>query len=86
MAEWIDSAASSELPILRSRGEDQALEFMPEFPSNARELAKEIAAFASTNPGMILIGISDAGELVGIPSATDSRSRDSLVRRIEGPV
>lgn len=84
MAEWIDSAASSELPVLRSRGEDQALEFMREFPSNARELAKEIAAFASTNAGMILIGVSDDGELVGIADAVDPRSRDSLVRRIEG--
>jgi ATP-dependent DNA helicase RecG len=57
---------------------------MREFPSNTRELAKEIAAFASTNVGTILIGVSDEGDLVGIPDATEPQIRDSLVRRIEG--
>ena len=84
MLEWIDAAASGELPILRSRGEGQQVEFMREFPSNARELAKEIAAFASTNAGTILIGVSDEGDLVGIPDAAQAQARDSLVRRIEG--
>lgn len=84
MPEWIDSTASSELPILRSSGEGQSLEFMREFPSNARELAKEIAAFASTNSGTILIGVNDEGDLVGISEARESFGRDKLLRRIEG--
>lgn len=59
------------------------MEFMREFPRNVRELAKEIAAFASSNSGTILIGVADDGDVAGLP-ATSPSARDELVRRIEG--
>jgi hypothetical protein len=84
LPEWADEDLSKELPVLRARGEGQALEFMGSFPANAREIGKEIAAFATSNPGLILIGVDDSGDLVGLDNTSTASERDSLVRRIEG--
>ena len=56
--EWINEALSEQLPLLRDRGEGQHLEFMISYPSNGNELSREIAAFASSNAGTILIGVA----------------------------
>lgn len=81
---WADSKLSSELPVLRAQGENQNLEFIREFPGNMREFAKEVAAFATSNPGLILIGVGDDGSLVGIDDVETAEARDNLVRRVEG--
>jgi len=81
---WADQRLSSELAILRARGESQELEYISEFPKNVRELAKEIAAFATSNPGVILLGVADNGDLVGLPEALASEGRDSIVKRLAG--
>lgn len=81
---WVDNRFSSELPVLRARGESQDLEFMRKFPSNAQDLAKEIAAFATSNNGVILVGVDDDGGIVGIDNIETARDRDILVRRVEG--
>lgn len=46
---WTDAKLSSELPALRQAGEGHALEFKREIPAQARDLAREIAAFATSN-------------------------------------
>ena len=81
---WIDEALSRELPVLRDRGEGQYLEFMARYPGNGHELSKEIAAFASSNPGTILIGVADDGSLAGLDDVGTPEGRDQLCRRIEG--
>jgi len=80
---WIDEELSKQLPILCAEGEGQTLEFMQQLPKQVRELAKEIAAFATSNAGTILIGVDDEGTCVGIMAATPAQ-RDELLRRIEG--
>jgi ATP-dependent DNA helicase RecG len=82
--EWIDKDLSSELPILRDGGEGQRVEFKREYPKNVQDLAKEIAAFASSNSGRIIIGIADDGELVGFKKLKTLKERDDTCRRIEG--
>jgi hypothetical protein len=82
--DWIDKELSDRLSILRDKGEGQHLEFMRSYPSNGFELSREIAAFASSNAGTILIGVSDDGELVGLPNAHTPAGRDALCQRIEG--
>lgn len=82
--EWADAEASRQLPILRSRGEGQHIEFMRSFPEQARDLGKEIAAFASSGGGRILIGVEDDGSLYGVPAFEDAAERDQLVKRVEG--
>src|SRR5258705_138303 len=84
MPNWADESLSRDLPILRSRGEGQELEYMATFPSNTRELAKEIAAFATSNAGTILIGVGDSGDIVGLSSCATAEGRDQLIRRLEG--
>jgi hypothetical protein len=60
------------------------LEYKETFPQNTRDLAKEIAAFATSNQGTILIGVSDSGDLVGISGADNQEERDNLLKRLEG--
>ena len=81
---WADETLSNDLPVLRSRGEGQDMEYMETFPQNTRELAREIAAFATSNTGTIVIGVSDSGDLVGIDFATTMQGRDTLIGRLEG--
>jgi len=82
--EWADETLSRDLPILCSRGESQDLEYKQEFPKNARDLGKEIAAFATSNTGTIIIGVSDFGELVGLPSCHSLEERDQILQRLGG--
>jgi|AntAceMinimDraft_10_1070366.scaffolds.fasta_scaffold07609_4 AraC-like DNA-binding protein len=82
--DWADPQLSQDLPVLRSRGENQDLEYMESFPQNVRELGKEIAAFASSNQGTILIGVSNDGDIVGLEKARSIEGRDELLHRIEG--
>ena len=85
LEEWIDEALSRELPLLRERGEGQDLEFMRSYPENAHELSREIAAFASSNGGTILLGVEDDdGSLACLKGVDTASGRDALCRRIEG--
>jgi ATP-dependent DNA helicase RecG len=83
LPEWTDQQLSNDLPKLRSLGESQEMEYMESFPQQARDLGKEIAAFATCNTGTILLGVSDDGDLVGLDADTVEK-RDVFVRRIEG--
>jgi ATP-dependent DNA helicase RecG len=82
--DWADEQLSSELPVIRARGEGAKLEFKSEFPKNAQDLGQTIAAFSSSGGGMILIGVSNGGDVIGIPDAQSAQGRDNLIRRIEG--
>jgi len=82
--EWADEKLSSELPILRSRGVGQSLQYAESFPENVSEIAKHFAAFASSNTGMILIGVTDRGDLRGKKGLKSQKARDFLLQRVEG--
>jgi ATP-dependent DNA helicase RecG len=82
--DWADDKLSNDLPGLRAQGEGQEIEYMEIFPQQVRELGKEIAAFASTNPGTIILGVSDEGDLVGLFDTGTLEQRDEVLRRIEG--
>ena len=75
-----------ELSNAIKRGENQELEFIVDFPHNARELAKEIAAFATSNLGIIFLGISDNGGKKGVKKNGKSiqQLKDELQNRIAG--
>ncbi len=53
---------------LAAIGEGQFLEFKRRIP-DGRRLAKEIVAFANSGGGNLLVGVSDAGEVVGLRDA-----------------
>ena len=81
---WVDERLSAEIPVLRARGEGQDLEYMQSFPQQARELGKEIAAFATSNSGLILLGVDNNGDLMGLKDVGTVEERDRLIRRVEG--
>lgn len=81
---WRDEEYSRRLPDLRLAGESQTLEFKRQLPAQLDDLAKQIAAFASSNAGDILIGVEDDGTLVGIAEANTVAGRESLKQRVQG--
>ena len=46
-------------------GEGQRIEFKEDLTGNASDLCKEIVAFATSNDGVIVIGVNDDGEICG---------------------
>jgi ATP-dependent DNA helicase RecG len=56
----------STLKSIASKGEDSRLQFKMDI-RNVDALAAEMVAFSNSEGGRILIGVTDAGELVGVP-------------------
>ncbi|NOQ65147.1 MAG: transcriptional regulator, partial [Methyloprofundus sp.] len=67
-----------EILNLLQQGENASIEFK-ETPIRAESIAKEIVAFANTQGGTLLIGISDDGEIVGIQ---DDKNYEEYVANI----
>lgn len=65
-------------------GEGQTLEFIDSFPEQSHALAKEIAAFGTSNPGFILLGVNNNGVPVGLKNMRGNENRDRLRTRVEG--
>ncbi|MBI2768960.1 MAG: ATP-binding protein [Burkholderiales bacterium] len=81
---WIDHDLSGQLLTLCQSGESQKLDYKQEMPAQARDLAKAIAAFATSGGGLILLGVRDDGSTVGMPNADQPGVRDALSQRIAG--
>jgi predicted HTH transcriptional regulator len=69
-----------ELLELISNGESSSLEFKRKISSNDK-IAKEIAAFANTKGGLLLIGVDDNGKIIGVES---EKSTIDLIEQICG--
>lgn len=78
------SEQGTPIGIALQKLEGQDIELMDRFPDQARDLAKEIAAFSTSNDGSIFLGIADDGTVVGMTNIETPKSRDSLVDRIAG--
>ena len=74
----MESGIEENVQALIAAGESQSVEFKCRFPDQARDLAKEVAAFASSNDGTILIGVRDDGIPLGLENA-DSPAGLSLI-------
>jgi hypothetical protein len=81
---WASAALSAALPDLCTQGESQHLEFKRALPAQGHEIAKSIAAFASSNPGRLIFGVADDGTIAGLPEATSSTGRDDIQQRVMG--
>ena len=69
-SEGDDSVNEKNLNALIQRGEGQTLEFKLRPSEN---IGKTLCAFANTNDGVILVGLSDAKEIVGISTKMESQ-------------
>jgi hypothetical protein len=81
---WRNNEYSLLLPELRQRHEGQDLEFKQELPDKSDKICQAIAGFASTNAGIVLVGVGNNGELVGLADAQTPEGRDRIVGRIQG--
>lgn len=60
---------ASELKEILSRGEDSKTQFKTRF-THVDVLASEICAMANTDGGIIVVGVSDKGEILGVDNLT----------------
>lgn len=71
------------LEVALAEQEAEHVEFKVRFPDQARDLAKEIAAFGSQDGGGgIFLGVSNSGEVVGLEGLHSYEERDKLRNRI----
>ncbi|MEX2309314.1 MAG: ATP-binding protein [Pirellulales bacterium] len=83
---WSDDEVSKTLPDIRAAGEGQHAEFKREFPPQLHTLATEVAAFATSGGGMILIGVDDDGNVVGLdPDQHDKafHSTQNVIQQVQ---
>lgn len=66
----------SELQDIIQQGENSSVEFK-EYGVKNESLAKEMVAFANSQGGVIILGITDNGIVTGIPS--DSRLEERVI-------
>ena len=79
---WADKTISEAMPELRACGEGTTTEFKVDFPPQIHTLAEEVAAFATSGGGTILIGVADDGNVVGL----DDEQRDKSFHRVQGVI
>ncbi|QJR21280.1 hypothetical protein BREVNS_0530 [Brevinematales bacterium NS] len=71
-----------EFEFLLQQGEGLRLEFKESF--DAKNIAKEMVAFANTEGGRIFIGVTDEGEVKGIPISNKLKAEIMDVRPLHG--
>lgn len=67
---WKDLTEEPFLDAILSNREGQFVEFKTRMP-RLSETAKVLAAFMNSGGGLLLLGVGDDGELIGIPPRTD---------------
>jgi len=73
-----DTSADGIGEIVR-KGESQSVEFKSAFPSN-HIVASNLAAFANTDGGIVLFGVDDNGEIIGLSDYRAKYAIDRLKR------
>ena len=73
-----------DLMHLIEKGEGLTIEFMSNYPDDAHELGKEIAAFATTQGGRIFLGVDNAGNIIGLKGIESPEGKDNLQQRVRG--
>lgn len=74
-----------DLELLIQEGEGYNVEYKQTFPSKLSELATELCAFANANGGVLLVGINDKQQIVGITLDNVQRSRVQTVINLIDP-
>ena len=65
----------SDILRLAANGESHAVEFKESWPDRSERIAREIVSFANGNGGIILVGVSDSGKLIGVEENKDRRQQ-----------
>ena len=64
-----------QLDEVLERGESQVVEYKKEFPETARKVAKEVVALTNRSGGVLVLGVSDEGEIIGLDEPARTRER-----------
>lgn len=85
---WIEYGdATYQIEYLASRGESQNLEYKREIGKDKKEFLESVVAFANSNGGTILVGVSDHGDIVGCGNTSkeqiEQSIRDSIKQFVE---
>lgn len=75
----------NELFNLIREGEGERAEFKVTFPEQAHDLAKDMVAFANSGGGIVLLGVTDDGEPVGITEPNKALERLANIARSCSP-
>lgn len=67
--------ALQELELLLQESEGYNIEYKQSFPSKLSELATELCAFANASGGILLVGINDKQQVLGVTLDNTQRSR-----------
>lgn len=87
---WSDEPPEDDLeePIIREildKGVSETIEFFPAIPEKRKELAREAVGIANSRGGVILLGVSPDGDLIGLsePRGVWNDTTEILEERIE---
>lgn len=64
---------AEDIQLIVASGEGYNAEFKGSIPSKVKELSEEVCAFANAAGGVLLIGVSDANEIVGCGTFDNSK-------------
>jgi len=73
-----------DILALIAAGESESVEFKLRDPP-AAVVARNVAAFANSRGGILLLGVSDRGELLGVGDGAMSRVQEAIGRRVQPP-
>lgn len=74
-ANVLEKLDSISIDDIIEEGETEILEFKGGWPDSATQIAKELAAFANTWGGVLIFGISDDHEVVGVKDVDEMKNR-----------
>lgn len=71
-----------DLLTIISKGEGISTEFKETLPAESTKWLKTVIAFANCYGGLLIIGVSDKGRIVGVPEETAFTSLDSMISTV----
>lgn len=79
VAETEAKIIDAEIEEILQKGETETVEFKKELPPHHAQIAKEVVALANRKGGVVVLGVDDNGEVVGIP---DRRTTEETISNI----
>jgi hypothetical protein len=81
----LDEHNQIDLEAVISNGESETIEFKRQIPPDGQKLAEEIAGLSNRGGGVLVVGVSDDGDVVGISEidSAEERVSDQLSTLVE---
>ena len=79
LGENIPSVSPDDVRQILSSGEREGVEFKRQMPTPTA-LSQQLVAFAGQRGGVLLIGVADQGEIIGVPPDQVSRLSETVAQ------